>query len=85
MTLLDAVRSSVGRGEDHLGAARCGEGISSLHLAYRTRVAGQLRIASEQGDAFGESLSEKNAIERIFVQRRQQVDVHGMLTGDWQL
>ena len=48
-------------------------------------VSGQLRIAGKEGDAFSEGLCQQHAVEGIFVQRGQAVDVHRVLAGDRQL
>src|SRR5690606_15787736 len=54
-------------------------------VLFRFGVAGQLRVAREQGDALGEGLGEQQPVERILVQGRQGVDAHRVLTADGQL
>ena len=56
-----------------------------LHLAHGPRVAGQLRVAGEEGDAFAEGLGQQQPVEGIFVQGRQAVDAHRVLAGDGKL
>src|SRR5262245_20643107 len=40
-----------------------------LHLAHRPWVAGQLRVAGDEGDAFAERLGQQQAVEGVFVER----------------
>src|SRR5207249_4060759 len=56
-----------------------------LYLAHWSGITSQLRIAGEQRDPLGKSLRQQDAIEGIFVQVRQALDVHGMLAGNRQL
>jgi len=44
-----------------------------------------LRVGGKKRDAFDEGLRDQEAIERILMQRRERVDVHGVLAGDRQL
>ncbi len=44
-----------------------------------------MRVAGEEGGALAESLGQQQAVERIFMQRRQAVDVHRVLAGDGNL
>lgn len=54
----------------------------SSHPAYRPWILYQQRICSEQQNAFGDGLGNKDAIEGVFVQWWQTFYGKGMLAGD---
>jgi hypothetical protein len=56
-----------------------------LHLADKTTVPSDLRIARQEHDALGDRLGKEDAIERVFVQTRQGVDIHRVLAADRKL
>src|SRR5205085_10883 len=61
------------------------QGFDRLNVLKRARVPGQLRVGCHEGDALDERLGEQQAVERIFVQKRQAVDVDRVLAGDRKL
>src|SRR5882724_3929311 len=58
---------------------------SSLHFAYGSGVSGQGPVGGEEGDALAQGLGQQQAVERIFVQRGQTIEVHRVLAGDGKL
>ena len=54
-------------------------------LANRTAVAGQLFVGGEERNPLDQRLREQQPVERVFVEWRKRVDVHGVLTGDRKL
>src|SRR5438093_8968356 len=51
----------------------------------RSAIARHLRVGGEKRDAFDEGLRDEESIERILMQWREHVDIHGVLAGDRQL
>src|SRR3990172_564009 len=54
-------------------------------LAQGPGVPGELLVAGEKGDALAEVLGQQQAVEGIFVQRGQAVDIHRVLAGNGKL
>ena len=74
------VAHQAGRQHQRLQVASC-----SCTLRTRPPYRADLRIARQEHDALGERLGKEEAIERIFVQTRQGVDIHRVLAGDRKL
>jgi hypothetical protein len=55
---------------------------TGLHLLHRPRILRDERVCSQQRDAFGPCLSNKDAVEWILVNRWQPVDRHRVRTVD---
>jgi hypothetical protein len=58
---------------------------ATSHFSHGSRIGCQSLIVCEERDPFNKSLSKQQPVERIFVDRRQAVDAHRVLTVDCQL
>lgn len=74
-------------GEHGAAATICQQRVREpqLDLAHGPGVAGELLVACEERDAFDQGLGQQEAVEGIFVQRGQAIDIHRMLAGNGKL